>query len=609
MQVSVETINGLERKATILVPSDHFEARIDEQINRAAGDLKLPGFRPGKVPRKEVRRRFGAALRQQVANELCQSSFADAVTQEELALASQASIEIVSMEVGRDLEYIATFEVMPEIELADLATIKIRSPSVQIEEADIDATVESIRKQRVEWQPVERPAAAEDRVHVDLTERVEGAVEYQREDLALVLGEHSGFEGQKALHDALLGAVVGETRVFPITLPSDDGDGDHDHDHHDHDHDHHDHDHDHHDHDHDHDHDGSNHGAVPVDAVEPATPPSNVAAEAEPAADAAPQDDADVVDDHAGSEVAPADAVDAPTPSPVRHAIGEVTVRSIAAPHLPAVDDEFMEWFGIEAGEDRFDRFRAAVRERMDLELAAAKNKAMQREVIAALDNAHDFDVPKALVGHEYEAELKRVQQFLPDVSEQLKVACLLTAQRNVCGQLVMREIAERESVETDDERVVERIDQIADSYEESAEVRRYIYGDEEQLRKIERTVLEEQVVDLVLARAQQVVVPMSYQEAIQGLPMPPLEESPDQEPDQEEVPNEEDSLPIEESSGVDESPDYSVGEPTVESSTAPDEQTLGAPTEPPTSDVEPAPQPPAKAPKGGFLRRLFKKP
>ena len=264
-----------------------------------------------------------------------------------------------------------------------------------------------------------------------------------------------------------------------------------------------------------------------------------------------------------------------------------------------------MEWFGIEAGEDRFERFRAAVRERMDLELAAAKNKAMQREVIAALDKAHDFDVPKALVGHEYEAELKRVQQFLPDVSEQLKVACLLTAQRNVCGQLVMREIAERESVETDDERVVERIDQIADSYEESAEVRRFIYGDEEQLRNIERTVLEEQVVDLVLARAQQVVVPMSYQETIQGLPMPPLEES----PDQEEAPNEEDSLHIEEPSGVDESPDYSVDEPTVESSTAPDEQTLGAPTEPPTSDVEPAPQAPAKAPKGGFLRRLFKKP
>ena len=156
---------------------------------------------------------------------------------------------------------------------------------------------------------------------------------------------------------------------------------------------------------------------------------------------------------------------------------------------------------------------------------------------------------------------------------------------------------------------MVERIDQIADSYEESAEVRRYIYGDEEQLRNIERTVLEEQVVDLVLARAQQVVVPMSYQETIQGLPMPPLEESPDQEPDQEEAPNEEDSLHIEESSGVDESPGYSVDEPTVESSTAPDEQTLDAPTEPSTSDVEPAPQPPAKAPKGGFLRRLFKKP
>ena len=577
MRVSLETTNGLERKATISVPSELLEGRVDEQVSRAASDLKLPGFRPGKVPQKEVRRRFGAALRQQVATELCRSSFADVVSQEKLALASQASIEIVSMEGGRDLEYVATFEVMPEIELADLATIKIRSPSAQIEEADIDDTVESIRKQRVEWQPVERPAANDDRLHVDLTEKIEGAVEERREDLALVLGEHSGFEvNKKALHDALLGAVVGETRVFPITLSPADADGDHD----DHGHDH-----------HDHGDDEPDPLAVAADAA-PETAPLNVAGEVEPAADAAPPGDAAV-------EAVAADEADA-TPPPVRHAIGEVTVRSIEAPHLPAVDDEFMEWFGIEAGEDRLVRFRAAVRERMDLELAAAKQRAMQREVVAALAKAHDFEVPKALVSHEYEAELERIQQVFPGVSEQLKIACLLTAQRNVCGQLVMREIAARESVQVDDERVLGRIDQIADGYEESAEVRRYIYGDEEQLRNVERTVLDEQVVELVLARAQQVVVPMSFQETMQGLPMPPLDEL----PDQDESPHEEGSPDLEESSDVNESPDYSVDEATIESSTVQD-----APTEPQTMDVEPPPQSPATASKGGFLRRLFKKP
>ena len=584
MQVTVETINGLERKATISVPSDYFEGRIDEQVTRAAGDVKLPGFRPGKVPPKVVRQRFGGALRQQVAAELCQASFSDAVEREELALASQASIEIVSTEVGRDLEYIATFEVMPEIELADLASIKIGSPAVQIEEADIDATVEAIRKQRVEWQPVERPAASEDRLHVDLTEKVEGAVEDRREDLALVLGEYDGFAAKKALHDALLGAVVGETRVFPITLPSDDGDEDDAH--HDHAH-----------HDHDHGADGPDPRVVLTDEVVPETTPLNVAGEVAPTADATPQ----IAPDAVSEAEAPA--------TPVRHAIGEVTVRSIEAPHLPEVNDEFMEWFGIEAGEDRLVRFRAAVRERMDLELAAAKHRAMRREVVGALAKAHDFEVPKTLVRHEYEKELKRVEQFFADVPEQMKVACLLTAERNICGQLVMREIATRESVKVDDERVVQRIDEIAAGYEESAEVRRYIYGSEEQMQSIEQAVLEEQVVDLVLARAQQVVVPMSYEDAIMNRPMPPLEDS----SDQEESAEQEDSGHLEDTPDQEDSPDDALGESTAVvpmSLTEQDEQTLGAPAEPQTRDAKLASQPPpANAPKGGFLRRLFKKP
>ena len=598
MQVSVETTNGLERKATITVPSDSFEELVDESVKNAASDLKLPGFRPGKVPLKEVRRRFGPALRQEVAAELSRSSFADAVSQEELSLAGEATIKIERMEAGQDLEYTATFEVLPTIELADMATLKISQPLAQIEEADIDATVESLRRQRVEWHPVERPAAAKDRLHVDLAATMEGGVTSQHEDKTLVLGED---DGRNELHDALMGAVVGETRVFPITLPvpADHDDHDHDHDHGDHDHSHGDHDHSH-GHDHDH-HDDSAAPAVEADETVAATAPAvadgDAAGVPEAQAIQEPQeaeqnnlgdlpnadDDPSAPDDEPSADEADPSADEAEPPR-VLHAVGEATVRSIEEPHLPPVDDEFMEWFGIEAGEDRPARFRAAVRERMELELATALRRATKQQVVSALVNAHDIEVPLALVRAEYQSELARLEQMFNDVPIELKQASLLLARQNACAQLVMREIAAKESVQLDDERVRQRIDEVADSYEESAEVRRYLYGDEEQLRRVEGAVLEEQVLDLVLSRAKHVDVQMPYQDVISGKAVPPPEDSPDDASDESE------GTEAETASTAEASPDMPAEQP------EPDE-------------ARPGSQPQAKPSKGGFLRRFFNRP
>ncbi len=589
MQVSVETTNGLERKATITVPSDSFEELVDESVKNAASDLKLPGFRPGKVPLKEVRRRFGPALRQEVAAELSRSSFADAVSQEELSLAGEATIKIERMEAGQDLEYTATFEVLPTIELADMATLKISQPLAQIEEADIDATVESLRRQRVEWHPVERPAAAKDRLHVDLAATMEGGVTSQHEDKTLVLGED---DGRNELHDALMGAVVGETRVFPITLPVPADHDDHDHDHGDHDHDHGDHDHSH-GHDHDH-HDDSAAPAVEADETVAATAPAVADGDAAEVPEAqAVQEPQEAEQNNLGDLPNADDAPSAPDDEPsadeaepprVLHAVGEATVRSIEEPHLPPVDDEFMEWFGIEAGEDRPARFRAAVRERMELELATALRRATKQQVVSALVNAHDIEVPLALVRAEYQSELARLEQMFNDVPIELKQASLLVARQNACAQLVMREIAAKESVQLDDERVRQRIDEVADSYEESAEVRRYLYGDEEQLRRVEGAVLEEQVLDLVLSRAKHVDVQMPYQDVISGKAVPPPEDSPDDASDESE------GTEAETASTAEASPDMPAEQP------EPDE-------------ARPDSQPQAKPSKGGFLRRFFNRP
>ena len=158
MRVSIETAQGLTRKMTIAVPTATFEGQFAEHVRNTASQVKLPGFRPGKVPISEVRRRFGPRLREEVAADLLQSSLQEAVQEQELALASRAEVEIVKLEAGADFEFTATFEVLPEFELADLSQLTVRQPVADVSEPDVDAMVQTLREQRVEWNAVDREA-------------------------------------------------------------------------------------------------------------------------------------------------------------------------------------------------------------------------------------------------------------------------------------------------------------------------------------------------------------------------------------------------------------------------------------------------------------------
>jgi trigger factor len=125
MQVSIETTSGLERRLTVGVPAERIESEVNNRLQKAAGNVRLPGFRPGKVPMKVMRQRFGAGVRQEVLGEVMSQSFQEAVTQEKLRPAGQPSIEPKSLEAGRDLEYIATFEVFPEVEVVEIKGFEV----------------------------------------------------------------------------------------------------------------------------------------------------------------------------------------------------------------------------------------------------------------------------------------------------------------------------------------------------------------------------------------------------------------------------------------------------------------------------------------------------
>ena len=114
MQVTLETTSGLERRMRISVPGEELETRVEAKLKQTAGQVRIKGFRPGKVPLREVKRRFGDGIRQEVGSEMMQTSFAEAVQQEEVSPAGMPQIEDVKLEAGADLEFTAVFEVFPE---------------------------------------------------------------------------------------------------------------------------------------------------------------------------------------------------------------------------------------------------------------------------------------------------------------------------------------------------------------------------------------------------------------------------------------------------------------------------------------------------------------
>jgi len=174
MQVTLETTSGLERRMRISVPGEELETRVQAKLKQTAGQVRLKGFRPGKVPLKEVSRRFGDGIRQEVGSEMMQSSFAEAVQQEDVSPAGMPQIEDVKLEAGADLEFTAVFEVFPEIELAGFDGIEIEKPVAKVTPESIDTMIENLRTQRAEFVEVERASQDGDQVNIDFAGSIDG---------------------------------------------------------------------------------------------------------------------------------------------------------------------------------------------------------------------------------------------------------------------------------------------------------------------------------------------------------------------------------------------------------------------------------------------------
>ncbi|MBA4693463.1 MAG: trigger factor [Congregibacter sp.] len=220
MRVSVETTSGLERRLTVGVPADQVDTAVDKRLQEAARNVRLPGFRPGKVPMRVMQQRFGAGVRQEVLGEVISQSFQEAVISENLRPAGQPSIEAKRMDAGQDVEYTATFEVFPTVEVSGLDDLSVEKPVAEVTDADIDDIVEVFRKQQGKLVTAERAAAEGDTLVIDFEgfrdgEAFEGGA---GEGTALELGSGRMIPG---FEDGLVGASAGEEKLLKLTFPED----------------------------------------------------------------------------------------------------------------------------------------------------------------------------------------------------------------------------------------------------------------------------------------------------------------------------------------------------------------------------------------------------
>lgn len=426
MQVSVEQSGNIERKMTITLPAERVDSEISKQLQRLSKRVKVPGFRPGKVPMKIMKSRYLGQVMQDVIGDLIQSSYQEALGQESLRPAGAPSIETSSGGEGKDLEYTATFEIYPDLSELDLSGLKVERTLCEIADSDIDTTLESLRRQKVEWKSIDDEAKQGNRVTLDFTGSVDGQPFTGGEGKAMpvVIGSGSlipGFEEQ------LIGIKKGEKRTFSVNFP----------------------------------------------------------------------------DDYHAAELAG------------KEAVFEVIATEVAEEVLPEVDEELAKSFGVEEG--GIEKFREEIHDNLKREADDRLEIVLRDAVFQAVLDNNKIDIPKALVGHELNVLLESAEKEHPDIRKNEEATAMYEklAERRVSLGLILAEITDRENMVPASDAVEQRLQKLAESYEDPASFVNWYKSDRKRLAEIEAQVLESMVVDKLLKDAEITDKTVSFQELV----------------------------------------------------------------------------------------------
>ena len=428
MQTNQETQGALERRIDMSVSVAEIDKDVDARLKRVARTVKMPGFRPGKVPMKIVAQTHGPQARSEAIGAAVEKAFGEKVREQNLRVAGYPRIEPKESAGEGTLEFSAVFEVYPEVVIGDVSAQQIERPVLEVGDAEVATTLEVLRKQRTSYAAAERAAQAGDRVVIDFAGRKDGDLFEggQAQDFPFVLGAGSML---KDFEDAVLGLSVGESKTFDMSFPE---------------------------------------------------------------------------DYHA------------------KHLAGqqvqfEVTVKRVEAPVLPEVDADFARALGVADGD--VDKLRAEVRGNLEREVKRRIQARLKEQVMEALLAVAPIEVPKALV----EAE---AQQLADNARRDLEARGMKTkelpvepawfaeqAARRVKLGLIMAELVKAQELYAKPEQVRALIEEMAQSYEDPAELVRWYYAQPDRLAQAEAVVIEDNVVAWVAGAAQTTDKPVSFDE------------------------------------------------------------------------------------------------
>lgn len=215
MTATVETLDGLSRRVNLTLDKEQVESEVKKRLARIAKTVRMDGFRPGKAPMSIVAARYGGEVRGEVLSDALQDAFSEAMNANKLAVAGYPRFA-----AGEEGAFTATFEVFPEITLGDVSQIKVTRPVVEVGDADVDRTLDVLKKQRIHYHAVDREAREGDRVHIDYLGKIDGEPFQggEAKDFPVILGEGrtlKDFEG------SLMGMKPGEAKTFDVTFPED----------------------------------------------------------------------------------------------------------------------------------------------------------------------------------------------------------------------------------------------------------------------------------------------------------------------------------------------------------------------------------------------------
>lgn len=417
MQTNQEANSALERRIDMSVALADIEKEVDARLKRMARTVKMAGFRPGKVPLKIVAQTHGPQARSEAIGAAVERAFGEQVREQNLRVAGYPRIEPKEASSADVMEFSAVFEVYPDVVPGDLAGQKVERPVLEVTDAEVDKTIEVLRKQRTTFVAADRAAGEGDRVAIDFAGRKDGELFEggSGQDFPFVIGAGSML---KDFENAVVGLKAGESKTFDMTFP----------------------------------------------------------------------------DDYHAQNLA-GQAVQF-----------EVSVKAVEAPVLPEVNSDFAKALGVADGDVA--KLREEVKTNLEREVKRRIQAKVKEQVMEALLAATPIEVPKALVqaeSNQLADNARRDLEMRGLKSKDIPVEASWfadQAERRVKLGLIMAELVKANELHAKPEQVRALIEEMAQSYEDPAELVRWYYAQPDRLAQAESVVIEDNVVAWVCEKA-----------------------------------------------------------------------------------------------------------